>query len=233
MSDINEFIDKSNPDSNLLRRSSFSLGRLDVTWNMPFTDPVTYAMKCKGGSIFEQGIVIGNNNALIQGSLSYNINNDTFNIRKSDGWHIVNTILKDNITENSIATFNSNGTLISSNVILDGSDMYGLNSIETSAVISPDNSSLQLDNFILPESVGASGQNMAVSGNGHFYFKDDNRVIDPFILASYTVENAPGASDNTGGIIYCTNGNGGSPCLAVSDGTGWKRIALGSNISLI
>jgi hypothetical protein len=31
--------------------------------------------------------------------------------------------------------------------------------------------------------------------------------------------------------VYCTNGNGGVPCLAVSNGTSWLRVALGAAIS--
>lgn len=34
-----------------------------------------------------------------------------------------------------------------------------------------------------------------------------------------------------GDIAYCTDGAGGSPCLAVYDGTSWKRVALGAAIA--
>lgn len=39
------------------------------------------------------------------------------------------------------------------------------------------------------------------------------------------------ASPSAGEIVYCTDGNTGSPCLAVYDGSAWKRIALGATIS--
>jgi hypothetical protein len=39
------------------------------------------------------------------------------------------------------------------------------------------------------------------------------------------------ASPAEGMLAYATNGAGGSPCLAVYDGTAWKRIALGATIS--
>ena len=56
----------------------------------------------------------------------------------------------------------------------------------------------------------------------------------PFKLSSYTVaELAAGfpPSANGGAVVYCTNGNSGSPCLAVSNGTNWLRIALGAAVS--
>jgi hypothetical protein len=34
-----------------------------------------------------------------------------------------------------------------------------------------------------------------------------------------------------GSIVYCLDGDGGSPCIAVRDGSNWRRVALGSNIS--
>ena len=34
-----------------------------------------------------------------------------------------------------------------------------------------------------------------------------------------------------GQIAYCSNGDGGSKCLAVYDGSNWKRIALGTTIA--
>lgn len=53
----------------------------------------------------------------------------------------------------------------------------------------------------------------------------------PFKLVSHTVANAPAASTYPNHIIYVSNGDAGSPCLAVSNGTNWLRVALGSTIS--
>lgn len=57
---------------------------------------------------------------------------------------------------------------------------------------------------------------------------------DPFRLLSATVAELastyPAASWDAG-VVYCTNGNAGSPCLAVSNGTSWLRIALGAAVS--
>lgn len=51
-------------------------------------------------------------------------------------------------------------------------------------------------------------------------------------LWSRTVANAPAASLlGAGALLYVSNGDSGNPCLAVSDGTNWRRIALGATIS--
>lgn len=51
-------------------------------------------------------------------------------------------------------------------------------------------------------------------------------------LPTYTVVQAsaiPGLQ--TGEVIYVSNGAAGQPCLAVYDGSSWKRVALGATIS--
>lgn len=53
----------------------------------------------------------------------------------------------------------------------------------------------------------------------------------PFELESYTVAGAPAASSYANHIIYVSNGDAGSPCLAVSNGTNWLRVSLGATIS--
>jgi hypothetical protein len=49
-------------------------------------------------------------------------------------------------------------------------------------------------------------------------------------LENYTVANAP-SNGTTGRIIYVSDGNLGSPCLAVDNGTAWKVVGLGATIS--
>ena len=34
-----------------------------------------------------------------------------------------------------------------------------------------------------------------------------------------------------GKVVYCTDGDGGSPCLAVDNGSSWLRINLGAAVS--
>ena len=46
-----------------------------------------------------------------------------------------------------------------------------------------------------------------------------------FEIPEYTVANAPAASGFANGVvIYVSNGVAGSPGLAFSDGTDWKRV---------
>ena len=49
-------------------------------------------------------------------------------------------------------------------------------------------------------------------------------------LKSYAVSGVPSASP-AGQMIYVTDGNAGAATVAVSDGSNWKVVALGANIS--
>lgn len=51
-------------------------------------------------------------------------------------------------------------------------------------------------------------------------------------VPTYTVATAPSASTaGAGTIIYTTDGAAGSPILAFSDGTDWKRSDTGATIA--
>lgn len=50
-------------------------------------------------------------------------------------------------------------------------------------------------------------------------------------LEQTTVSSAPEPTINEGRVIYVIDGDAGSPCLAVSDGTAWLRVSLGAAIS--
>ena len=52
----------------------------------------------------------------------------------------------------------------------------------------------------------------------------------PITFENYTVATAP-SNGTTGRVIYVSDGNLGSPCLAVDNGTAWKVVALGATIS--
>jgi len=47
----------------------------------------------------------------------------------------------------------------------------------------------------------------------------------------YDVAGLPAAADNVGLLVYCSDGGGGSPCLAYSNGTIWSQIAIGLEVS--
>ena len=89
----------------------------------------------------------------------------------------------------------------------------------------------------LPVYDATNGQPRKISVNQLLEYFQDSLTSDtsaPFRLYSGTVAalNAdyPAASW-TNAVVYCTNGDSGSPCLAVSNGSAWKRVALGATIS--
>lgn len=66
-----------------------------------------------------------------------------------------------------------------------------------------------------------------VSQNG---FSGD--VTGAIKVPAYTVAGAPSASAaGAGTVIYVSNGAAGSPILAFSDGTNWKRSDTGGTIA--
>jgi len=59
-----------------------------------------------------------------------------------------------------------------------------------------------------------------------------NGFIGDIKVPTYTVANAPSASDaGAGTIVYVSNGAAGSAILAFSNGTDWKRSDTGATIS--
>ncbi len=54
----------------------------------------------------------------------------------------------------------------------------------------------------------------------------------PLRIKKYSVNSLPAAGTVAdGAVIYCTNGDAGQPCLAVYDGTNWRRVPLGAAVS--
>lgn len=75
---------------------------------------------------------------------------------------------------------------------------------------------------------------LSSTGNNLFLTPDSGRVAIQYIvnLPQKTVsEIAAIASPVVGDVVNCSNGDAGSPCLAVYNGTDWLRIALGAAIS--
>jgi hypothetical protein len=58
-----------------------------------------------------------------------------------------------------------------------------------------------------------------------------DNTLEPVQLASYTIAELPPASENPYSVVFCLNGNAGSPCVAVSNGVAWKVVALGATVS--
>lgn len=51
-------------------------------------------------------------------------------------------------------------------------------------------------------------------------------------LKSYDVGTVPAAAAHAGAMVYLTDGNAGAACVAVSDGTDWKVVALGATAAI-
>lgn len=45
-------------------------------------------------------------------------------------------------------------------------------------------------------------------------------------LKSYTTSGVPSATGVAGRLIYVTDGDSGNPCLAVSNGSSWRKILI-------
>ena len=59
-----------------------------------------------------------------------------------------------------------------------------------------------------------------------------NGFIGDIKVPTYTVANAPSASDaEAGTVVFVSNGAAGSAILAFSDGTNWKRSDTGGTIA--
>jgi len=95
------------------------------------------------------------------------------------------------------------------------------------------------ENFYMRMNADVTGAKFDLIHNATtvFSLRNDNslRLAGAFVMPSFTVTTAPNPSTasgvGAGAMIYVTNGNAGSPCLAVSDGASWKRIALGAAIA--
>lgn len=53
----------------------------------------------------------------------------------------------------------------------------------------------------------------------------------PLTGNTFDVAGLPAAASNVGRAVYCSDGAGGSPCLAISDGTDWLRVTLGAAVA--
>lgn len=58
-----------------------------------------------------------------------------------------------------------------------------------------------------------------------------DNTLAPVLLPSYLLAALPAAAAYPYAAVYCLNGNAGQPCVAVSNGTAWKVVALGATVS--
>jgi hypothetical protein len=102
-----------------------------------------------------------------------------------------------------------------------------------SGVAGLDSNSLVVNTYLPNTLISSSGNNLTLQPNTGLVVIDD--IIN---LTPKTVSQLESTSVAAGHIAYCSNGNAGQPCLAVSLGTVdssgdsiWYRIALGNQIS--
>ena len=78
--------------------------------------------------------------------------------------------------------------------------------------------------------ITVNGTNSGIFANSGLYVSSLN-VSANVQLPVYTVAQTANISATTGQVIYVSNGDSGSPCLAVYSAGAWKRVALGATIS--
>jgi hypothetical protein len=78
-----------------------------------------------------------------------------------------------------------------------------------------------------------NGQPRKLSGQALVDYIAENQPTPsaPVPLPTYTVAELPAAVGNAGALVYCSNGNAGVACLAISNGTNWLRIGLGAAVA--
>lgn len=99
--------------------------------------------------------------------------------------------------------------------------------------VAPLNASSKIDNTYLPDTIASStSTDLTIA-------PDTGRVVIQDILALQPKSTAELAAltGNAGDISYCSDGDAGSPCIAVSlgetdsNGSIWYKISLGAQIS--
>lgn len=185
---------------------SSGTGRLSVSWNMPFTDPCTFALSCAGGAIFSQGLVMGTSNTVIPGAMRFIEN--TLQVRLDGEWATINT-----------TALTARGSLSDPNPIApDDGNLTGLNMVETQMILPPNGLELQLGNSLLafPNSDGQAGQALSTNGLGRLEFRSVAGIA-PSVPTS--------TSDATGSI---GNVAWSDSYFFVKTNSGWKRTKLTS-----
>ena len=102
-----------------------------------------------------------------------------------------------------------------------------INGRGTSNGVAPLGAGTKISNAYLPDSITSStSTNLTISPTtGKTIFEN---IIN---LNPQTVAELNARTSSSGDVAYCSNGAGGSACLAVYDGTNWKRITLGATIA--
>jgi len=128
-------------DSKVLNKTRI-LNRLNITYDEEFTIPETAALFCAGGGFFRNGIVVGNNNSTIPGSMRSC--EDKLQHRKLNKWVTLAGFSEDNCKENSIVKFGKEGELEDTNILIKENSIVGVDFLETEYIIAPNNKDINL-----------------------------------------------------------------------------------------
>lgn len=108
-----------------------------------------------------------------------------------------------------------------------------INGRATANGVAPLDASSKITNTYLPDTIASSyGTPLTISPSADRTVFENIIGLTPQTVAQLILLNA-----NAGDIAYCSDGDAGSPCLAVctgttdSNGTEWFRVALGTQIS--
>ena len=99
----------------------------------------------------------------------------------------------------------------------------------TSAFLQPSNNLSDVNSASTSRSNLGLGT-IATQGSGAVAITGGTMSDTLITLKTYNVASVPSASP-AGQIIFVTDGNAGAATVAVSDGSNWKVVALGGNIS--
>lgn len=134
--------------------------------------------------------------------------------------NIVTTNLDNDADDPSLARADLKGALDELSAVINGRN-------STSGVAGLDSNGL-VPNTILPNTIISS------VGNDLTLDPDTDKVALQHILNlnPQTVTELNARSDQAAGdVAYCSNGDAGSACIAVYDGSNWTVVSLGSTIS--
>jgi len=98
------------------------------------------------------------------------------------------------------------------------------------------NSVTSTTSFTATEFVSSGAGVPTITSASNIVLDATNAVViqgSPVRLSVYTTTEATALAGQAGDTIYVSDGDAGSPCLAVHDGTSWKRVSLGATISSV
>ena len=87
--------------------------------------------------------------------------------------------------------------------------------------------SYKVGELMTPDTVG----DMAEQNKSAVDIDGGNISGTSLFLRVFPTSSLLSGSFTAGHLVYCSDGDGGNPCLAVYDGSSFKRIVLGATVS--